>query len=397
MPFGVMVGPFVILWFISSWFVFDKQKFVSGLKKPWFLLMFAFLLLHCVSGLLSDNKAEGLSSIEVKLSFLAFPYFFYLFGISNSTVKRMVVAFVSACFFSLIFCLVHATYVYLTIGENEFFYNKFSILIHAGYFSMYMLFGILILVFAYPLWFTNDKWVSIIRYFFISSFLVGIFLCASKMGYIVALLILIIVPFIKFKDKLNIKTIAISLVLIVGVIFSALKFFPKPFERINNALTTVSSTNIDKTSSESTAVRLLIWDVSLDIIKENLLLGVGSGDANDVLQSKYREKGLTGALSHNLNTHNQFFQTTIALGLVGGLVLIFLTFGALVYGIIKKHILLILFSIIIILNFLVESMLQTQSGNLFFVGFLCILLTKDVLNLQEEQKAQISTPLRQMV
>ncbi len=386
MSFGVMVGPFVILWFISSWFLFDKEKFLSGLKKSWFLLMFAFLLLHCVSGLLSDNKTEGLSSIEVKLSFLAFPYFFFLYGLSNDTVKRMVVAFVSGCFFALLFCLLRASYIYIGGGENEFFYNKFSVLIHAGYFSMYMLFGILILVFAYPLWFAHDKWLRIMRYFFIISFLVGIFLCASKMGYIVALAILLIVPFIKFRDKLNLKTISISLVLLVSVIFGALKFFPKPFERINNALTTVSSTNIDKTSSESTAVRLLIWNESIDIIKENLLFGVGTGDANDVLQSKYREKGLTGALSHNLNTHNQFFQTTIGLGLLGGLVLVLLTFGALVYGIIKKHILLILFSVIIILNFLVESMLQTQSGNLFFVGFLCILLTKDILNLPEEHK-----------
>lgn len=390
MPFGVMVGPLVILWFIASLFLFDKEKFASGLKNKWFQLMFAFILMHALSGFLSDNIQEGLSSIEIKLSFLAFPYFFFLIGIKADIVKRMLVAFVSGCFFALLVCLFRATYIYFSSGENEFFYNLFSILIHAGYFSMYMLFGILLLVFAYPIWFGSDKWLKVIRYFFIVSFLVGIFLCASKMGYITAAFILFLLPFIKFKDRLNFKNVSISLIslFVVGVVL--FKVFPKPFERINNALTTVSSKKIDKTSGESTAVRLLIWNESIEIIKENFWIGVGTGDANDVLQARYKEKGLTGALEHNLNTHNQFFQTAIALGVLGTVILLILTLGVLIHSVYEKHFMLALFSTIVILNFLVESMLQTQSGNLFFVGFLCLMLTNDILNLPAEKPSGIS-------
>ncbi|HWY13135.1 MAG TPA: O-antigen ligase family protein, partial [Bacteroidia bacterium] len=306
MPFGVMVGPIVISWFVASWFLFDKNKFINGFKNPWFLLMFAFILMHTISGFLSHNKHEGLSNIEVKLSFLAFPYFFFLFGVDTSIVKRMVVAFVSGCFFALMACLFRATYIYFNSGENEFFYSLFSFLIHAGYFSMYMLFCILILVFVYPLWFKGDKWLNMIRYFFIISFLIGIFLCASKMGYITAVIVLLLVPFIKFRERLNFKNVSVSIISLIVVITVLLKVFPKPFERINNALTAVSTTSIDKTSGESTAVRLLIWDASMEIIKENVLLGVGTGDANDILQERYKEKGLTGALEHNLNAHDQF-------------------------------------------------------------------------------------------
>ena len=390
MPFGVMVGPLVILWFISSLFLFDKKKFKEGLKNKWFLLMFAFILMHVISGFLSDNKQEGLSSIEIKLSFLAFPYFFFLFGIKSDTVKRMLVAFVSGCFFALMVCVFRAAYIYYSSGENEFFYNLFSVLIHAGYFSMYMLFGILLLVFAYPLWFGSDKWLKVIRYFFIVSFLVGIFLCASKMGYITAVFILFLVPFIKFKDRLNFKNVSISIISLLVIVVVLIKVFPKPFERINNALTTVSSKNIDKTSGESTAVRLLIWTESIEIIKGSFWLGVGTGDANDILQNRYREKGLTGALAHNLNAHNQFFQTAIGLGLLGTLILLILTLGVLIYGVYKRDSILTLFSTIVILNFLVESMLQTQSGNLFFVGFLCLMLTNDILNLPIEKHSGIS-------
>ncbi|HRD40798.1 MAG TPA: O-antigen ligase family protein, partial [Bacteroidia bacterium] len=84
-----------------------------------------------------------------------------------------------------------------------------------------------------------------------------------------------------------------------------------PFERLSNAFKTASSANVDKTSVESTAVRMLIWGESMEIIKNNFWWGVGVGDANDVLQAAYKEHGLTGALEHNLNTHNQYFQTFI--------------------------------------------------------------------------------------
>jgi hypothetical protein len=107
------------------------------------------------------------------------------------------------------------------------------------------------------------------------------------------------------------------------------------------------------------------------------------GDANDMLYQSYKENGLTGALSHHLNAHNQYFQTFIGLGFFGFIILLSLTFGYLIKNILTKHFLFILFSTLIILNFLVESMLQTSAGVLFFCFFFCLfnkVSTKDLLN-----------------
>jgi O-antigen ligase len=199
MPFGGFLSVLLILWFISSWFCFNKESFKSGLKNKWFLLLVLFFVLHCISGPASDNLKEGISGIERKLSFLAFPYFFFLFNIKTDTIKRMMVAFVSGCFFALLFCIIRSCYVYFSTGENEFFYNVFSVFIHPSCFSMYLLFAMLIVLFIYPVWFSGDKWRPAISYFFIVSFLAGIFLCASKMGYITAFVILLLVPFIRFR------------------------------------------------------------------------------------------------------------------------------------------------------------------------------------------------------
>lgn len=381
MPFGLNLSVVIILWFVTSWFKVDKAYFLNGLKNKWFLTLVGFLVLHIISALLSDNKNESLHAIEVKLGFLAFPYFFFLFRIEDFTIKKMLTAFVSGCFFALMACLGRAGWLYLSEGENYFYYNKFSYFMHAGYFSMYMLFAIVVLFMVYPVWFGGDKWLNLIRYFFIAAFVVGVFLCASKIGIIAFLIVGLLIPLVKFKDVLSIKRVGIALIFLTALVVLLYNVLPTPFERLTNAFKTVSSGNIDKTSGESTAVRMLIWGESVEIIKEHFMFGVGVGDANDVLQARYKEQGLTGALAHNLNTHNQYFQTFIGLGVIGFVILLISTLGAMIYGLMKRNIILVLFCVIIILNFLVESMLQTQAGNLFYGCFVCLLLTRNVFNL----------------
>lgn len=385
LPFGGrLLSLLVILWFVVSWFCFDWKKFKDGFKNKWFLLLFGFFVFHLISGLLSKNFPAASTSVEVKFSFLAFPYFVFLFGLETATVKKIMIAFVSGCLFALLFCLGRAGYYFFSEGQNYFYYNAFSYLIHPSYFSMYLLTSIVILQLAYPIWFEKDAMNKPIRLGYTLFFILGIVLCASKMGIIAFFITALIILAIRFKEKLSFKNGAIVLLLMGALTFTTYKIIPTPFERLISAFnTTTNEAEIDKTSSESTAVRILIWEQCVNIIKENFIFGVGGGDANDVLQNKYKENGLTGALSHNLNAHNQYFQTFIALGVLGFLMLFMATLGTIIYGLMQKNSFLFIFSIIIVLNFLVESMLQTQAGNLFYVYFLCLFLRYDPQRLVE--------------
>ncbi len=149
------------------------------------------------------------------------------------------------------------------------------------------------------------------------------------------------------------------------------KIFPTVFERLQS-ISSLNINQLDKTSSESTTVRFLIWEQSIEIIKQNILVGTTVGDTNDALYKTYQQNGLTGALEHSLNAHNQYLQTFIGLGIIGFLALCLLTFGQLIKSFLQKNFLLFIFSLLIIQNFLVESMLQAASGTLFFVFFYCI-------------------------
>lgn len=205
-------------------------------------------------------------------------------------------------------------------------------------------------------------------------FLTTIFLCSSKMGLITAFLLLpLTLSFVLYNNGYQkvIIGLLIGLIVLIGL---AYKLFPSPFERMKQAFKVTSSAqNIDKTDVESTAVRILIWKESIKLIENNVIFGTSAGDANDKLIEAYKREGLEGALLKKLNAHNQFLQTFIGTGIIGFVLLLLMTLGVLIYSFIKKNYILSLFSILIIFNFLVESMLQAQAGFIFFAFFFCIL------------------------
>jgi O-antigen ligase len=376
LPFGINYAIFILVWTIS-FFAFDDVK--SGLKQVfknnWTYVFLGFFFLHAIGCVFSNDKAEALSAIEIKLCFLAFPILLFASDYNELQVKKIVISFISGCILVSILCLFRAFYLYLFEDFNAFFYSEFSYFMHPSYFAMYLIFAQLIVMLYYPKWLSHLSNLNMKIGFISIIFLVTIFLCSSKMGLITAFLLLpitlFIILFIKGYKKMIIGLV-LSLVLGISI---AYRLFPSPFARFKVAFkVTASSESIDKTDAESTAVRILIWKESIKLIKENLWLGTTAGDANDKLVQAYKEEGLTGALKKKLNAHNQFLQTFIGTGVLGFILLLMMTVFVTVYGFIKRNYILVLFSILMICNFLVESMLQAQAGFTFFVFFLCLLL-----------------------
>jgi len=370
--FGSLVlSGIIILWGITSFFNIDRRNLQSGLSDKNLWLPVLFFVITCVSAAFSINKPEALFSIENKLSFLVLPYFFFCFCWPSHIIKKCLVSFVSGCFFACMYLIARAA-VYAINGHPEyFFYTSFSDLIHASYLAMYLVLAISIILIFYSDWFKHRKQYSYISFFFIAVFVITIFLCSSKMGIITLFICLPILIYHKWKSLFNLTNTALLFFGIALMIFFAMKLFPESFNRLDS-ITSFSPDNIDKTSSESTKVRALIWKQCINIIKENFLFGVTVGDANDALYKAYEQNGLTGALEHRLNAHNQYFQTFIGLGVSGVIIILFLTVGQFIKSLTQKNILLLIFSILIVLNFVVESMLQTSAGTLFFVFFFCL-------------------------
>lgn len=297
-------------------------------------------------------------------------------------IKRCVVSFVSGCFFACIFLITRAFYYSMNGSPEYFFYTLFSDLIHASYFAMYLVLSIVIVVLFYHKWFSSQKTVMFSAYLFVAVFLITIFLCSSKLGIISLFITLPLLLLYKLRRRLNFKIILVVFTGILILLFAGSRIFPESFSRLRS-ISAVSSSP-DKTSSESTAVRILIWEQSVKLIRQHVLFGTGVGDVNDELYKAYAENGITGALDHKLNAHNQFFQTFIGMGLPGFILLCVITVWQLITSAARKNFILFIFSLLISLNFLVESMLQASAGILFFTFFFCVFSLTDDKSLLSE-------------
>ena len=282
--------------------------------------------------------------------------------------------FIYGLVISCLVCTVHALFLLRDGKIEHLFSSELSfLLLHPSYFSMYLVFALYFLLSEMQnrrLFFKSLRlsWLIVI------FFSVFNFMLASKMGW---LCFIFIVGFLFCRQMVLLKKVKLLLagiLLFVVSAFSLYKFVPVANEKINNLLAAFNEKNIDPATTESSGVRVLIWKSASQVISGNFWWGVGSGKVKTELIKVYDEHGYTGASAKKLNAHNQFLEVFLALGFFG-----FLLFSAMlllplfVYnGKFPVHGL--WFLIIVLINFSVESMLQTQAGVVFFAFFYSVIL-----------------------
>jgi O-antigen ligase len=383
LPFKFLISPLIGGWVILKLFFFRKTSWKSILNNGIAICSLLFFLAHSFAYFFSTNKHEALFSVELKLSFLFLPILFATSGFDRKIKNKLLFSFVFANSIAVLICLTNSLFN-LYKNHELLTYNNFCLFMHPGYFSMYLCFSILILLLRIKdfNFLNNNRFVIGLLFIVL---LTGIFLAASKMG-ILAFLILVPLAMLyqlwKNKNYLSIL-ISMSLILVSSLYF--IKSDSLAASRLRSSIQFISSDHvIDKTTTESNAVRVLIWQQAIQLIKEKPILGYTPGDVNDKLYSSYNENGLSGAFENRLNAHNQFLQTTLGIGLIGFSLLVSLILLTVYNGIRHNDTLIVFFAIIILFNFFVESMLQTSAGTLFFVFFISLFtITKN--NLSEKE------------
>jgi O-antigen ligase len=131
----------------------------------------------------------------------------------------------------------------------------------------------------------------------------------------------------------------------------------------------------DAATDQSSALRVLVWDVATDLIAAHPIAGTGTGDIKDELVEAYTRRGFVHAAEERLNAHSQFLQTAATLGLPGLMLLVLLLGIPLIHTIrMRDHVATVLL-LSSTLNWAVESMLEVQAGVVFF-SFFALLLSR---------------------
>ena len=113
--------------------------------------------------------------------------------------------------------------------------------------------------------------------------------------------------------------------------------------------------------------------INFENLPHGIIINGSTGIGKKMLQEQFKKDGYDYMVKKNFNAHNQFLQVLIDHGLIGFLILSFYSFFMIYSSIVKKKFIYTIFLSIIILNFLTESILETQSGVIFFAFFNTIL------------------------
>ena len=353
-----------ILWILTFWLnkkhLSIKDVF-SGIGK-WFILYYIILLLGM---LWTENDSFGLSKLENKLSFLLIPI---LLAISHFSISRK--QFMNVLLFSLLLSLLInyglALHTSFTLAKSSVYDTlisaNFSQLMHRSYYCNYLIIGCIVIL---DRMFKKEA-IGLYLILF-SLFSIGVFQTLAKSGILTYFLL---IPAFLFWQLLKTKQYRSILICLSGFVISIalLAKIDNPiktrFQLIPAALKNFESKN--NPSIESNTSRLLMWSTSIDVFKEFPFAGVGTGDYDDVLTKKNESYGNSGVAMHRYNSHNQFLNTMVQLGLLGLVVLIMLFLNGFKMAYQQKNIIGLFTLSCFFLNFLFESFIESQAGIILF-------------------------------
>ncbi len=369
LPWNFLVPPCGILIGLSWLLTFDyKTKWANIRMQPLYWLFACLTILYIAGCFWSTNMAEAGTSILVKLSVFIFPLGFASMRYNYKQTKLVLQCFLAGLLTVGCFMIVRALLSTSHAGVNVWSYQELCRdIMHPSYLSLYYVTGIMICFHGILLRDVPMK-KKMIAAAFTLFFCVMIFMLASKTGLIsLVLVFLFYICYAVVRFKRYVVAGAALVALVVGF-FIAMSVFPGLKERITNLTGMTNAGPIDPATTESNRVRILIWQQDIQLISEHPLTGVGTGDVQDELMARYQTAGMTGAYEKKLNAHSQFFQTGIALGLPGMVILFGIFLGAFTIGVRRRYGFAALLSCLILFNFIPESMLQVQAGT-FLMGF----------------------------
>jgi len=379
--------------FIYSWLFFClldvdfkssfKQLVTTKFSKI-YLLHLLYILFLFIGVLYSTNKDNAFEIILRHILLIIFPVLIVSsYRIIKLNFNKILLAYIMAntllmsiyLFFAIFrtVLLFVSSLSYYTIDQllqqssSFFFYEEFTQFAHPTYSAASVVLSLYLLYYL-----AKNK---LLPYYFNKAFalFLGVFLAfcvfllSSKAGLICSVVVLLIILFSWIIEHRNIYTISISIALIILVSLTI-----TTNRRLRTSFTHVSNNTkaLNRTSKESTDLRILLWESASEVIKNNFVYGVGTGDAEIELSKTFLKKNQVPTV---LNAHNQFIEILIELGIIGLTVFLAMFFIPLFYSLRSKNYLFAIFVLIVIINFLFETMLNRVAGDIF-VGFFFSLL-----------------------
>lgn len=376
-PLSAKAVPYFIALLTIVFFFYPplNEKLQTFKKEAFKLFLFLlYYIIYLLGAIYSSDSEIVKTGLLLKIPFVLFPLIFCASAkiFTERLLYSIFYIFVFACIAGSLFLLANGLWQYNKYGQYWLLlYTNFSLFFHPSYYGLFINFALALLLFYAVKQYKIMKWVhKVVLIGLALFFLLIIVLLNSKAIFVsTALIIITGLAYITFIQKRYKLGLLLAILLSAVVAFSVISY-PTAFKRVSLTIKGFYSKDFSVQETNATFTRLQVWQTAGKVAGENIWLGLGPGDVSHTLVERYKEKGFHFVAAQNLNAHNQFLQTLLVSGLFGLLAL--LTLIGMPFYFLRNSpyfLLIVFFTIIITVNFFVESMLQRQAGVVFFTFF----------------------------
>lgn len=327
----------ILIFFVYSLFNF-KYFYKKDLKPyvKYILIISIPLLLEILFFWNNNSLLAGTKFLEKTVSCLLFPLLIISHYKALSFLKILkayaVVTIVTIVVSLVLFRIFDPLYFhkYMTgvdLYEMGYVFSNF-IGPHAPALNMYVSFIATVFLYFFLEAKNQNQGKKVLAFYFV--FLLVSFGCILVINTRVAMVAFVLNAIILFNDiKIELRKKLIIVAVGFVVLAGTTKIFIDKFPFMIEKYTTQVFGNLDKVGHldelddpqsevySSLVTRLSIWKGSSELAKENLLIGLGSSDAQEELRQYFKNNHQLFLSRYNFFTHNQFLNFLLRFGIVG--------------------------------------------------------------------------------
>jgi O-antigen ligase len=359
---------------------YSKKKIVFHMSKPAILMVLLYVA-YLIGTLFTHHSDIAAKYLEYKLSFIVFPLLLSFRFKEKMSFRDSVIGLVLGVIVSSVMGLFHSYSIYQSMGDfnNSFGSVRFSYIHHPSYFAVFLTIAMVASWYGFTQRWSGFRLAAVVLFslfalvmqFFCFSlagmlflFLLGMILYVklsfkyfNKLFFALAMLLIPIIPVALYKSNIHVQ-------IEVDSTFSVIKKFTSNPENF------IKNKTVEESGSE---IRVIMWIVAYQEFKENMW-GVGTGNVDDHLSARLIRYDKREIAKFEYNPHNQFLQTALEIGVLGLFIFLALIASSFYFAMKNNNWIMMILIFSLFFNSIFESMLQRQSGIVFYCFWICLLM-----------------------
>jgi O-antigen ligase len=360
---------------------FDFKKLIYSIKNSKFLLIFLLFLIYQFLTLLWTETSYQEGHIFIRSYLLWFIVPVLVSVLDKKIIKKLITSFLFGMAVSEIIAYGMYFGLWTVHGHGSNYPSPFM---HHTSYSVFMAFtAIILLNRLYSTSYTLKE--KIIMGIFFTTVTGNLFISQGRIGQLAFAVAILATTLLHFK--LRIKTFILSFSMIATIFFTAYQISPMFQKRVHLATQNISKIQ-DGNLNSSWGIRVAYLILGKDIIKNNLLLGVGLEDTKKVgiqyiKNNPYHfPQDVINFMHISYHFHNQFLMTTLQGGIINLFLLLTLFYYLFTLPIkdIELKNLSILFGIIFFIASISDPFLMYEQTRALFLLFTSLFVSASLQN-----------------